>query len=90
MNTATLPSAVERLDLENTGDRAQVFMHKQRYDFALKGISPSDTALEIGTGTGFFSKVLAEHCESYSGLEISRILRANPGTNRRSRRGTPG
>jgi ubiquinone/menaquinone biosynthesis C-methylase UbiE len=70
MNTATLPSAVERLDLENTGDRAQVFMHKQRYDFALKGISPSDTALEIGTGTGFFSKVLAEHCESYSGLEI--------------------
>ena len=40
MNTATLPSAVERLDLENTGDRAQVFMHKQRYDLPLKVYRP--------------------------------------------------
>lgn len=69
MSSASLPVAVERLDLENTSDRAQAFLHKQRYDFALARISGDDSALEIGTGTGYFSEILCRHC-SYTGLEI--------------------
>jgi ubiquinone/menaquinone biosynthesis C-methylase UbiE len=70
MNTATAPCAVERLDLENTTDTTQVFLHKQRYDFALERISRNDSVLEVGTGTGYFSSILADHCDSYTGLEI--------------------
>ena len=69
MSAAVLPIAVERLDLENTSDRAQAFLHKQRYDFAFERISPEDSALEIGTGTGFFSEMLSRHCR-YTGIEI--------------------
>src|SRR5436190_12920609 len=70
MSTATIPVAVERLDLESSGDAAQVFLHKQRYDFALARLSRKDSVLEVGTGTGFFSNILAGHCASYTGLEI--------------------
>ena len=69
MNAAVLPIAVERLDLENTSDLAQVFLHKQRYDFALERISPQDSVLEVGTGTGYFSETLSRHCR-YTGIEI--------------------
>ncbi len=69
MNAAVLPTAVERLDLENTSDRAQAFLHKQRYDFAFERIAPEDSALEIGTGTGYFSEMLSRHCR-YTGIEI--------------------
>jgi ubiquinone/menaquinone biosynthesis C-methylase UbiE len=69
MNAAIVSPAVERLDLENTEDQAQVFLHRQRYDFALERISPNDSALEIGTGTGYFSEILSRHCK-YTGLEI--------------------
>jgi len=62
--------AVERLDAEKSEDRLQVLLHNQRYDFALKRISNEDTVLEIGTGAGFFSRILAEHCQSYTGIEI--------------------
>ena len=70
MNERKMPEAVERLDLEDTDDAAQIFLHKQRYDFALDRISRDETVLEIGTGSGYFSKVLANHCKSYTGLEI--------------------
>jgi ubiquinone/menaquinone biosynthesis C-methylase UbiE len=69
MNAAALPIAVERLDLEHTADQAQAFLHKQRYDFAFERISHKDSALEIGTGTGYFSEMLSRHCR-YTGIEI--------------------
>jgi ubiquinone/menaquinone biosynthesis C-methylase UbiE len=70
MNKEEIPETVERLDFESTTDAAQVFLHKQRYDFALERISPEDTVLEIGTGSGYFSQILASHCRSYTGLEL--------------------
>jgi ubiquinone/menaquinone biosynthesis C-methylase UbiE len=66
----TCRGAVERLDAENSEDRLQVLLHNQRYDFALEQISREDMVLEIGTGAGFFSGILAQHCQSYTGIEI--------------------
>jgi ubiquinone/menaquinone biosynthesis C-methylase UbiE len=70
MSATTTPVAVERLDVETSSNTAQVFLHKQRYDFALSRLSAADSVLEVGTGTGFFSDILANHCSSYTGLEI--------------------
>jgi ubiquinone/menaquinone biosynthesis C-methylase UbiE len=62
--------AVERLDPENSTDLLQRALHQQRYDFALERIRPEDHTLEIGTGVGTFSSVLANHCATYVGLEL--------------------
>ncbi len=62
--------AVERLDVENSNDRLQILLHKQRYDFTLQRISKDDTVLEIGTGAGYFSQMLAQHCKAFTGIEI--------------------
>jgi len=69
MNSTTT-GAVERIDAENSEDRLQIFLHKQRYDFALHRVDPRDSVLEVGTGAGFFSDILAGHCAKYSGLEF--------------------
>jgi ubiquinone/menaquinone biosynthesis C-methylase UbiE len=61
--------AVERLDLEHSGDRLQVALHQQRYDFVLARLSPEDSVLEVGTGTGGFSQKVAGTCKKYAGLE---------------------
>jgi len=63
-------TVVERLDCENSQDALQVFLHQQRYDFTLGRIDPQDAVLEIGTGSGVFSTILARHCLSYTGLEF--------------------
>jgi ubiquinone/menaquinone biosynthesis C-methylase UbiE len=60
---------VERVDIENTGDRLQVVLHRNRYDFVLARLSPNQSVLEIGTGPGVFSKELFEKCGSYVGIE---------------------
>jgi ubiquinone/menaquinone biosynthesis C-methylase UbiE len=62
--------AVERLDAETSDNRLQILLHKQRYDFTLQRISKDDTVLEIGTGVGYFSQMLAQHCQAYTGIEI--------------------
>jgi ubiquinone/menaquinone biosynthesis C-methylase UbiE len=61
--------AVERLDLEQSNDRLQVALHQQRYDFVLARISPEDSVLEVGTGTGGFSPMVAGRCKEFTGLE---------------------
>jgi ubiquinone/menaquinone biosynthesis C-methylase UbiE len=66
-----MPSgAVERLDAESSEDRQQILLHKQRYDFTLQRLSKEDMVLEIGTGVGYFSQMLAQHCKAYTGIEI--------------------
>jgi SAM-dependent methyltransferase len=70
----TLPSgttaASERIDVEETKDRFQAALHQQRFEFALGQIGRIETALEIGTGTGSFSRMLAERCDSYTGIDF--------------------
>lgn len=70
MNERNISETVERLNLEESTDAAQIFLHKQRYDFALARLTPKDSVLEVGTGTGYFSQVLTSYCKSYTGLEI--------------------
>ena len=67
--SADCNNAVERLDLERTDDRLQVALHQQRYDFVLARLSPEDSVLEVGTGTGGFSQKVAGTCKKYAGLE---------------------
>lgn len=62
-------SAVERLDLEQSKDRLQVALHQQRYNFVLARLSPGDSVLEVGTGTGGFSRMVIENCKDHTGLE---------------------
>lgn len=62
--------AVERLDLEQSNDRLQVALHQQRYDFVLARLRPEDRVLEVGTGTGGFSRMVAERCNEFTGLEF--------------------
>jgi ubiquinone/menaquinone biosynthesis C-methylase UbiE len=61
--------AVERLDLEQSDDRLQVALHQQRYEFVLARLSPGDSVLEVGTGTGGFSRMVVESCKEFTGLE---------------------
>jgi len=62
-------SAVERLDLEQSKDRLQVALHRQRYDFVLARLRPEDSVLEVGTGRGFFSQRVLGSCKEFTGLE---------------------
>jgi ubiquinone/menaquinone biosynthesis C-methylase UbiE len=62
-------SAVERLDLEQSGDRLQLALHQQRYDFVLARLCPEDSVLEVGTGTGGLSQRIASKCREFKGLE---------------------
>ena len=62
--------AVERLDLEQSNDRLQVALHQQRYDFVLARLRPEDCVLEVGTGTGGFSRMVAGRCKEFTGLEF--------------------
>jgi ubiquinone/menaquinone biosynthesis C-methylase UbiE len=60
---------VERLDLEQSKDRLQVALHRQRYDFVLARLCPEDSVLEVGTGTGSFSQMVLGSCREFTGLE---------------------
>ena len=62
--------AVERLDADHSSDAFQIFLHNQRYNFALERISREDAVLEVGTGVGSFSKMLVDHGAAFTGLEF--------------------
>ena len=62
-------NTVERLDLAQSPDRLQVALHQQRYDFVLARLLAEDSVLEVGTGTGGFSRMIIERCQAYAGLE---------------------
>jgi SAM-dependent methyltransferase len=61
--------AQERPDFRTT-DRLQLTLHHQRYEFVLAQFGRVDSALEIGTGVGIFSPLLAARCKEYKGIEI--------------------
>jgi ubiquinone/menaquinone biosynthesis C-methylase UbiE len=63
--------ARERLDTRTTTDRLQVALHNQRYEFVLQNLRPLDCVLEIGTGTGNLSVLLADRCRRFVGLEFN-------------------
>ncbi len=61
--------AVERLDVEHSTDALQLALHDQRYEFALARIGIQDSVLEVGTGTGGFSRRVVGRCKDFTGLE---------------------
>jgi ubiquinone/menaquinone biosynthesis C-methylase UbiE len=61
---------VERLDTDTSDDALQVVVHTQRYHFALERVAPQDVVLEVGTGLGGCSKLLADYCVGYTGLDF--------------------
>jgi ubiquinone/menaquinone biosynthesis C-methylase UbiE len=60
---------LEHLDVGNCADRQQIILHRARYDFVLAHLPPTQSVLEIGTGTGAFTRELSPKCSSYVGLE---------------------
>ena len=62
--------AKERLDTRTTTDRLQVALHNQRYEFVLQHLARLQAVLEIGTGTGNLSVLLAGRCGNYVGVEF--------------------
>jgi ubiquinone/menaquinone biosynthesis C-methylase UbiE len=62
--------AQERLDTRISADRLQVALHNQRYEFVLKNLTQLESVLEVGTGEGNLSVLLASRCGKYVGLEI--------------------
>jgi ubiquinone/menaquinone biosynthesis C-methylase UbiE len=61
---------VERMDVHESADLLQIALHNQRYDFALRRLKPDDHVLEIGTGLGVFTAMLAGKCASLTGIEF--------------------
>jgi ubiquinone/menaquinone biosynthesis C-methylase UbiE len=75
--------ALERMDINSNEDRLQVKLHQMRYEFVLDRLPPDSKVLEIGTGTGIFTKQILPKCGSYVGLEYDpaacEIARRNAG-----------
>lgn len=61
---------MERLDTRSSSDRLQLALHNQRYDFVLRNLSRLDSVLEIGTGQGNLSALLAARCGNFLGLDF--------------------
>jgi SAM-dependent methyltransferase len=61
---------LERIDIENCSEPLQVALHRQRYDFVLQRLPPSQNVLEIGTGLGMFTRELFPRCGRYAGVEF--------------------
>jgi ubiquinone/menaquinone biosynthesis C-methylase UbiE len=76
----------ERIDVQTCVDLFQVALHNQRYQFALDQMPHMKSPLEIGTGAGSLSAVLATRCENYVGLEydaqscLATLARTRPGS----------
>lgn len=60
---------LERIDIDDCQDPAQVVLHRQRYDFTLARLGSAEQVLEIGTGPGVFTKELLPRCGNYIGIE---------------------
>lgn len=65
-----MSEAQERLDTRTSEDRLQVALHNQRYDFVLKHLNRLESVLEVGTGEGNLSVLLAPKCGRFVGIEF--------------------
>jgi len=63
-------AAEERLNTAISTDRLQIALHNQRYEYVLKNLPRLNSVLEIGTGEGNLSVLLAGRCGNYVGLEF--------------------
>src|SRR3954463_13219485 len=68
----TPKEATERLDTRTAADRLQIALHTQRYDFVLEHLTCLESVLEIGTGSGNLSSLLAGRCGNYVGVEFDK------------------
>jgi ubiquinone/menaquinone biosynthesis C-methylase UbiE len=63
---------LERVDINESADRLQITLHRNRYDFVLQRLPPGQNVLEIGTGLGTFTRELLPRCGRYAGIEFDR------------------
>jgi ubiquinone/menaquinone biosynthesis C-methylase UbiE len=61
---------LERVDINESADRLQFTLHRNRYDFVLQRLPPAQNVLEIGTGLGAFTRELHPRCGNYVGVEF--------------------
>ena len=61
---------LERVDINESEDRLQITLHRDRYDFVLQRLPPRPDVLEIGTGLGAFTRELLPRCGHYVGVEF--------------------
>jgi ubiquinone/menaquinone biosynthesis C-methylase UbiE len=61
---------LERVDINESADRLQFTLHRNRYDFVLQRLPPGQNVLEIGTGLGAFTRELHPRCGKYIGVEF--------------------
>ena len=47
---------LERMDINESADRLQIVLHRNRYDFVRERLPRAQAVLEIGTGLGTFTQ----------------------------------
>lgn len=61
---------LERMDINESADRLQIVLHRNRYDFVRERLPRAQAVLEIGTGLGTFTQELLPQCGRYTGVEF--------------------
>ena len=77
--SAVKSSAVRRLDLSDCGNQIDnAAYHIVRYKWAMRLLRPTDVVLDVGCGTGYGARLLADRCARVVGYEPEApIARAN-------------
>ena len=70
---------VRRLDLSDCGDQIDnAAFHIVRYKWAMRLLRPTDAVLDVGCGTGYGARLLADRCTRVVGYEPEApVARAN-------------
>lgn len=68
------------LDVSNQGERIletdnakMVRSHRERYHLIRRYLKPNDRVLDCATGTGYGAALLAKHCGSVDGVDLSDV-----------------
>jgi 2-polyprenyl-3-methyl-5-hydroxy-6-metoxy-1,4-benzoquinol methylase len=66
---------MRRVNPYNVGEQQDnYYIHLARYMFVVRQLKATDTLLEIGCGTGYGSRLLADHCKSVTGTDAAEEL----------------